>query len=116
MSVNRAKLEAIGGGQFRVSGQLDAASVVNVLKESRSRFAESKAVDIDLGAVTESDSAGLALLLEWLRLSRVDGRVIRFHNIPPQICALARISEVDELLAANIEDMPATAPAIPATV
>jgi len=118
MPVNRAKLETVGSGQFRVSGQLDAASVVNVLKESRDRFAESKAVDVDLSGVTESDSAGLALLLEWLRLSRVDERLIRFHNLPPQICALAHISEVDELLAANLEEeMPAETPATaPATV
>ena len=96
-----AKLESAGEGRFRVSGSLDATSVVGVLKESSSRFAAAKAVEVDLGGVTESDSSGLALLLEWLRLSRIAEQVIRFHNLPPQISALARISEVEDLFAAN---------------
>lgn len=99
MATQGAKLEAVGGDRFRVTGQLDATSVVGVLRDSRGQFGESKEIDVDLGGVTESDSSGLALLLEWLRVSRVAERVIRFHNLPPQISALARISEVEDLFA-----------------
>jgi phospholipid transport system transporter-binding protein len=99
--VNGAELESLGAGRFKVSGHLDADSVVAVLKESHHRFAEWTTLDIDLSGVAQSDSSGLALLLEWLRLSRIAERTIRFHNLPPQISALAKISEVEELVVAS---------------
>jgi phospholipid transport system transporter-binding protein len=94
----RAKLESLGGGRFRVSGVLDASTARDVLEQSESRFAQSKEIDVDLGGVGESDSAGLALLIEWLRIARQGGQAIRFANVPAQIEALARISEVEDLL------------------
>lgn len=97
--MSQAALESLGGGRFRLSGTLNAASVVSILKESRSRFAGWEHLDIDLEAVTQSDSAGLALLLEWLRLARTTPQVIHYRNLPPQISALARISEVEDLFA-----------------
>jgi ABC-type transporter Mla MlaB component len=37
-------------------------------------------------------------LIEWVRAARQSNRAIRFQNVPGQITALARISEVEELL------------------
>ena len=77
---------------------LDASTAREVLEQSESRFAQSKEIDVDLGGVGESDSAGLALLIEWLRIARQGGQSIRFANVPAQIEALARISEVEDLI------------------
>jgi phospholipid transport system transporter-binding protein len=96
--VSRARLESLGGGRFRISGVLDASTAREVLEQSESSFAQSKEIDVDLGGVGESDSAGLALLIEWLRIARQGGRAIRFANVPAQIEALARISEVEDLI------------------
>ncbi len=96
--VSRARLESLGEGRFRVSGVLDASTAREVLEQSESPFAQSKEIDVDLGGVGESDSAGLALLIEWLRAARQGGRAIRFTNVPAQIEALARISEVEDLI------------------
>jgi phospholipid transport system transporter-binding protein len=100
-SHGKARLEALGGGRFLVSGALDASTVVDVLEQSRERFANEQDLTVDLGGVGEGDSAGLALLIEWLRVARERGQRIRFANMPAQINALARISEVEDLLAAN---------------
>jgi phospholipid transport system transporter-binding protein len=97
--VTTATLEALGSGRFRVSGVLDASTTPALLSQSEQRFASERAIDIDFAQVTESDSAGLALLIEWLRSARRDKQKVRFANIPTQISALARISEVDDLLA-----------------
>jgi phospholipid transport system transporter-binding protein len=97
--VTSSSLEALGGGRFRVSGVLDARTTPALLSESRDRFASEKSVEVDFAPVTESDSAGLALLIEWMRIARQQRQKLRFSNIPPQIAALARISEVDDLLA-----------------
>jgi len=98
--VSSARFEVLGAGRFRVGGVLNAVTVVDLLKQGSERFAGVTRIELDLGAVTESDSAGLALLLEWLRLARHANQQIRYLNMPAQISALARISEVDDLLAA----------------
>ena len=108
--MSSARLEALGGGRFRVSGTLDAGTVTSLLKQSVDRFfQDASPVLVDLAGVSEGDSAGLALLIEWLRMARQKGQAIRFTNIPAQINALARISEVDELLTANDATVPVVA-------
>ncbi len=95
------QLESQGDGRFRVSGVLDASTVRQVLEESHTLFRGTPQVVVDLANVAESDSSGLALLLEWLRLGKKENQQIRFEHVPQQIVALARISEVDELLLEN---------------
>jgi phospholipid transport system transporter-binding protein len=99
--VEKAKLDSLSGGRFRLNGILDATTVADLLKQSEVRFAGQPQIEIDLAGVTESDSSGLALLIEWLRQARIAGQTVRFLNVPTQIDALARISEVDELFNAN---------------
>lgn len=94
----QAQIEALGDGRFQVSGVLDASTVARVLVRSGELFRGLSRVELDFAAVTASDSSGLALLLEWLRLARRDGQQIHFEHLPEQLMALARISEVDTLL------------------
>lgn len=108
---SKAKIESLGDGLFKVSGVLDATTVTELLKQSHGGFDGAQSIDVDLAPVTESDSSGLALLIEWLRLARDAGKKIHFENLPEQIMALARISEVDDLLTANGSETPATAAA-----
>ncbi len=55
-------------------------------------------VEIDCGEVTQADSAGLAVLLEWLTWGRKNGRQLRLTHLPEAIQAVARISEIEGLL------------------
>lgn len=96
--MSRARLESLGEGRFRVSGVLDASTAAAVLEESAARFTQAPSIDVDFAGVGDSDSAGLALLIEWLRMARQSGKKIHFANLPPQIEALARISEVEDLI------------------
>ena len=83
-----------------MSGVLDAATAPELLEESSAKFSNQSGVDIhvDFASVAESDSAGLALVIEWLRLARQRGQRMSFANLPKQLLALARISEVEELI------------------
>jgi phospholipid transport system transporter-binding protein len=101
--VSKARLEALGTGRFRVSGVLDASTAAGVLEESEPRFAQTQEsqIQMDLGGVGDSDSAGLALLIEWMRMAKQAGKQIHFANVPAQIEALARISEVEDLIGAD---------------
>ncbi|HKE95791.1 MAG TPA: STAS domain-containing protein, partial [Povalibacter sp.] len=98
---NAAQFDALGDGRFRVGGVLDASTVTRILEDSVSRFRGVPRVVVDFAAVTASDSSGLALLLEWIRQARKGGQQIHFEEVPEQIMALARISEVDDLLLEN---------------
>jgi phospholipid transport system transporter-binding protein len=53
---------------------------------------------IDCSGVTASDSAGLAVLIEWLAAAARAGRKLRFANLPDGIRAAAQISDVTSLL------------------
>lgn len=110
--MSKARLESLGGGRFRVSGVLDATTVGELLEQSATRFADGKQIEVDLSGVAEGDSAGLALLIEWLRAAKQLNQTIRFEHVPAQVSALARISEVEDLLSVNEVDrakVPATA-------
>ena len=55
---------------------------------------------IDCGGVARADSAGLAVLLEWLAWSRRKNRPVSLEHLPAALVAIARISEIDGLLTA----------------
>lgn len=93
-----ATIEAAGEGRFIVTGVLNASTVKAVLERAHSLFPTSGAWEVDLAGVTQGDSAGLALLIEWKRQSHQRSQSLGFVNIPTQIAALARISDVEELL------------------
>lgn len=95
------KLEALGSGRFRISGAMTFATVRAILETSKELFGETPLIKLDLSGVVRGDSAGLALLLEWINWSTAYGREIRYFGIPAQVLAIARISEVEELLQAG---------------
>ena len=94
-------LRDLGEGCFEVHGALTFDTVASALEQSRRTFAAYDRLTVDLAAVEEADSAGLALLLEWINWARHYVREIRFEHIPEQISAIARISEVSDLLTAG---------------
>jgi phospholipid transport system transporter-binding protein len=94
----QAKLESTAPGSFRIVGPMTFETAVSLLKQSDMCFVTEKQIRIDFTQVPETDSAGLALLIEWKRAARAREREVKFENLPSQLVALARISEVDELL------------------
>ena len=89
-------------GRVIVSGELTFATArdarqlgVLVLESSRA-----ERIVIDCAGVTRADSAGLAVLLDWLAWSRRKNRPVSFEHLPASLVAIARISEIDGLLTA----------------
>ena len=90
-----------GDGRFVLRGRLDFHTAPGALERSRDLFADHASIEVDMTEVQKSDSAGLALLLEWVNWARNYVREIRFVNIPDQITAIAQICEVENLLTAG---------------
>ena len=97
--VSQATLTSTSGHHFALSGELSFATVTALLEQSRSMFAAANRIELDLSGVTHADSAGLSLLIEWLRYGKQHNKQVRFANLPAQLRSLADISEVDSLFA-----------------
>jgi phospholipid transport system transporter-binding protein len=93
-----AAFEIQEGERARLSGALNFATVRTLLAEGQSAINGGRAAIIDLSAVSQSDSAGLALLIEYLSIAKEAKRALHYENIPAQIQELARLSEVEALL------------------
>lgn len=91
-------IEDHGDGRFAVSGELTFATAEKILKTSESMFEDHTQLEVDLTEVAMSDSAGLALLLEWVTWANHSVREIRFTGMPEKILAIARTTEVEALL------------------
>ncbi|MEY4375798.1 MAG: hypothetical protein RJB26_348 [Pseudomonadota bacterium] len=87
-----------GAGRFVLSGAFGFATARRILEASEAAFANCETVVVDLSGVTQADSAGLAVLLEWVTWAHHAQREIRFQAMPRSIRAIARISEVEGLL------------------
>ena len=92
-------IEDHGDGRFSVSGELTFDTAEKILKASETMFDDHTQLEVDLAEVTASDSAGLALLLEWVTWANHSVREIRFTGMPEKILAIARTTEVESLLA-----------------
>ena len=96
--MNEYELEELGDGKFGLAGEMTFATAEQILRESEKLFAEHTQIELDLSAVTKADSAGLALLLEWITWANHNVREIRFVSVPERISAIAQTTEVDHLL------------------
>ena len=87
-----------GEGHFSLSGEMSFDTAERILAQSEEPFEQHTRIEVDLSGVTDSDSAGLALLLEWVTWANHTVREIRFVAIPERITAIAKTTEVNELL------------------
>lgn len=83
-----------------IRGVLGFVSVV-VLEEQGVQWLREQATSdcaIDLQAVEYSSSAGLVLLLAWLRAAARFGKTLHIKNMPAGMTALAQVGGLAELL------------------
>jgi phospholipid transport system transporter-binding protein len=96
-----AVFESQEGDRSRVNGMLHFTTVTALLRSGSEAIANGRAAVIDLSGVKDSDSSGLALLVEWLSIARAERKTLRYENIPTQLHQLARLSDLEELLTAG---------------
>ena len=86
-------------GQYRLSGELTFHTVPDLLRQGQGLFEGCSTFVLDLQEVTRADSAGLALLLEWLRRCRHRKQDLFFRNLPQALSEIARVSNLDQVFA-----------------
>lgn len=86
-------------GRCSVSGDATLATAARLRSAGQAAFAAATGeVVVDLSGVQRADSAGLAVLIDWLAWAQTAGRRLSFIAVPTAILALARLSNVEDLL------------------
>jgi phospholipid transport system transporter-binding protein len=97
--MNHSNISQQDPQHFLVEGELNMMTVPALLQSMSAQFPTSGSeVHIDFAGVTRSDSAGLALLVEWLRLAEARDISLHLHNLPHQLREIARVSDLLPLL------------------
>ena len=96
-----AQLVENGDGSWLLQGELGYMSAPSVLQHAGVNMLGKERITVDLKGVTRADSAGLALLVEWLRESENAGNSIEFVNVPAQLLSIARVCGLEEILSLN---------------
>jgi len=96
--VSDFELKDLGGGNFEVSGDMSFDTAERILRISQGAFRQHENVRVDMSAVEKADSAGLALLLEWMSWARQGLAKIDFVAIPASVLAIADAAELKDIV------------------
>lgn len=93
------RIEALQKGYFRLTGELVFATVPEIHEQGIALFdAAGEDLHIDLHDVSHTDSAGIVLLIGWMRYASKKNKTLQFLNIPAQMWAIAQVSSLDQIL------------------
>jgi phospholipid transport system transporter-binding protein len=92
-------IDAAGPGRLLARGELSFATAGQALRAGLGLLPSGRTCTIDLSGITSADSAGLAVLIEWLSVATARGCELAYEAVPAQLRAIARISDLEELLA-----------------
>jgi phospholipid transport system transporter-binding protein len=95
-----AAFDLVDRGQnlFSLEGELTFATAAAALKKTARLFRGGGEFRFDLAGIGRVDSAGVGLLLEWMRRAEEADAGLRFAHLPEHLRAIARVSGVEELL------------------
>jgi phospholipid transport system transporter-binding protein len=90
-----------GQGRYRLEGELSFATAGDALKKTLAVFKDAPGLSFDLAGIARVDSAGVALLLEWMRRAEQAGTQLRYIHLPQHVKAIARVSGIEHLISAG---------------
>ncbi len=97
--MDKASLNQADQGQWELAGRLDFASVVEIWPQLQGLVAEGGALTLSLAGVSQTNSAGLVLLLEAYDVASRSGCNLRITELPAAMLDLARLSRCEGFIA-----------------
>ena len=85
-----------GSGVFVIDGDLTFSTIDKKTVKSFDFLKSADSITLDLSQVSSTDSAGLALLIEWIKYAHINQIELKFKNIPEQLITLAKLSGLDK--------------------
>lgn len=96
--MNGFRLTARGADRYALQGELTFATVAEALKLTAPLFVRRDSLRFDLDGIGRVDSAGVALLIEWVRRAGDAGVSLSFAHLPARLWAIIRVGGVEKLL------------------
>lgn len=96
-SVQPATLTRPGPGRLALGGDLVIDAVGALWGAAADELGSGTPVRLCLDGVRRADSAGVALLVEWLRAARASGGELHLSGLPAQMRAILAVSDLDTL-------------------
>lgn len=81
-----------------LSGELDFYNVMSVYQKSLNLFNNLSAYQVDFSKLTSSDSAGIALIVEWLKLAKQHNKSIQLTNLSANLQSIVSVAGLGELI------------------
>jgi len=93
------ELRQDAGGRLSARGPLTFATARLARAAGLSTLERGSAMlELDCAGITAADSAGLAVLIDWLGRAKQAGSRLCYRHLPQGLTSLARISDLEELL------------------
>jgi phospholipid transport system transporter-binding protein len=84
--------------RLQVAGEINFVTAVSLWQESLPLLAKSNELIFNFSQVTTSNSAALALLLEWLKYAKQNNKSISFEQLPEQLVSIAKVAGLTNLI------------------
>jgi len=93
-----AALQRIDDNQLKLTGQLDFYSVPKLWQQLRPLLQKAQPVILDLGSLENTNSAGLAMLIEAMDVVKKSGGTLQLLHPPESLLEIAQMCHVTELI------------------
>ena len=97
MTINYADIH-FQDNHFVVAGELNFFNVMSVYEKSLPQLKKCSELLFDFSQVQSSDSAGLALIIEWIKYSKKSHKPIQFIHLSNAIVSIAKAAGIDSLI------------------
>ena len=85
-------------GVCKISGDLNVEHATDVFSSINFSNVEKDHIIVDLSGVQESDSAALAVMLEWANQANKSQKKISFTHVSDQLMRLIKMAELQKIL------------------
>jgi phospholipid transport system transporter-binding protein len=96
--MSAAALAPQGSGRWRLDGALDFDSVADLWPQLAAAIADGGDMELSLAGVSETNSAGVVLLIEARGAARRNACRLAIRDIPQDLLDLARMSGCEALV------------------
>lgn len=92
------RIERLENSHYLLTGVLSFDTISQLQEDIEPLTRQGSEIILDLSGISRVDSAGIVVLLEWMKMARGSGKQILFTNIPQQLLDIARVSDLDSIL------------------
>jgi ABC-type transporter Mla MlaB component len=89
---------SLQNNRLMVSGDLNFATVMNLLNQSLPLLSQCPRFDFDFSNVISANSAVFAIMLEWMKQAKRVQKTITFSYLPAQFSSIIKVLGLSEFV------------------